>query len=100
MDYQADAATQPGKARVKDQIDETRARAGGHAAFGSVHALLRSRQCCILIDRQGCVGSAVPVPIAVVCVVKSVMLRPHILRHPRNDTQEKTHSAIEPSAAK
>jgi hypothetical protein len=29
-----------------------------------------------------------------------MMLRPHVLRHARDDTQEKTECAIEPLAAK
>ena len=100
MDQQADAALQPGEARVEDQIDEARERGGRHAALVPIHVLLCAGQRRILIRRQGRVRSAVLVPVAVVGMVIVVMLRPHVLRHPRHDAEEKPGRAIEPTAAK
>src|SRR5215831_852106 len=100
MERQGDAAFQPGKAWVENQIDETRERSRAHAALGPIKALLRPGQRCILIHRQRRVWSAVSIPVAVVCMVIIVMLRPHVLRHPAHDAQKKPHRSVEPTAAK
>jgi len=100
MDQQADAPLQPGEARVENQIDEARERGCRGAALVPIHMLLGAGERRVLICRQRRVRSAVPVPIAVVCMVIVVMLRPHVLRHPRYDAEQKPARAIEPTAAK
>src|SRR5579863_264044 len=100
MEHEADTAFEPGEARVKDQIYKAGKRSYHDAALASVHALLGIRHCRIFFYRERGVQAAVFVPIAVVGMVIMMMSRPYVLRHARDDAEEKSESAIERLGAK
>src|SRR5471030_693296 len=100
MDHKADTALYPGIARSENQIDEAGDRRSCHAALSPIHALLLASQRRIFVYRQRGIRPAVFFPVAVVRMVIIVMLRPDVLRHARDDAEQKTGRAIKPVAAK
>src|SRR6266700_5174593 len=72
---EADAALQPGEARVRDHVQKSRKGAQPDAARTLIPALLPVGHGGIFLDRHDGQGSAVFRPIAVGRMVKGMMLR-------------------------
>ena len=96
----ADAALQPGKARVPNHVQKSRNGAQPDAARALIPALLPVGHGGIFLDRHDGQGSAVFRPIAVGRMVKGMMLRPDVLRHAPHHAEDESERLVEPGGAK
>src|ERR1700729_1701661 len=95
MDYEGEAALEPGEARVEDEINETDQRGELDAALDVVQPLLHLRHCGVFTGRHCCVRPTIAGPVAIVSMVIVVVPGPHVLRHSRDHTQHKAETAIQ-----
>ena len=98
--HQLGAASQPGQARIQDQIDEAGKRRQPDAARAAIPALLGRGHRGIFVDRDDVQRPAIFRPVAIGGMVMQVVLRPHVLRHAGHHTEGETENLVEAAAAK
>ena len=92
---QAEAPADPGQARIQEQIDEPGERRQPEAARAAIAALLPHAHRGVVARGDDVQRTAVSRPVAVGGVVKHVMFRPDVLRHPGQHAEDEAERLVE-----